>query len=251
MILAERIFRRKDFAETSKYGWRVHPVTKVRSFHYGIDYGTKGEKWEQFALEKGIVVSAGIDSSGAGAIFAWVEYPRLNIRLLHYHLDKVFVRKGQSVNENTVIGLTGTTGRSTGIHLHLGVKRKINGSWVYIDPATVDYKPFTSELADNGVWDIETTKALQKRFNTVVDGVISGQTIMYYNIAVHGMKSGWFGSQLIRAIQKWLGISVNGKLNQPTIKALQKRLGTIQDGVISSNSLMVRELKKRLRENTL
>lgn len=141
MKIAERTFRRKDYRLTSPYGTRIHPVTKVKSFHWGVDYGTQGQKWKQYALEEGTVLSAGVDnsSSGQGALFAWVSYPRLGIKCLYYHLDVVYVKRGQSVTHDTVIGLTGTTGRSTGIHLHLGTK------WLktdaYFDPETFDYQP--------------------------------------------------------------------------------------------------------------
>lgn len=139
MKLATRIFRRSDWYVTSPFGTRKDPITKKNAFHNGCDYGTSGNKWPQYALEKGTVEEAGKDSSGA--IYAWIKYPRLGFSLLHYHLDKVFVKKGQSVTENTVIGNTGATGKSTGVHLHLG-KRAI-GSKTYDDPHAYDYKEET------------------------------------------------------------------------------------------------------------
>jgi len=139
MKLANRIFNREDWRVTSKFGNRIHPVTKVKSFHSGTDYGTQGQKWEQHALEQGVVLSSGIDSGGYGALFAWVSYPRLGIKCLHYHLDKVFVKRGQNVTHDTVIGTTGTSGRSTGIHLHLGIKHLSDDK--YFDSETYDYIP--------------------------------------------------------------------------------------------------------------
>jgi len=141
MKLAERIFKRIDYRRTSPYGWRTHPVTGVRKFHQGEDYGTQLEKWPQYALESGKVVSCGKDWAGMGAIFAWVEYPRLKTRLLHYHLDELKVSRGQVVNENTIIGTTGRSGRATGIHLHLGVKLFKEGKWVYVDPDSINFIP--------------------------------------------------------------------------------------------------------------
>ena len=75
------------------------------------------------------------------------------------------------MNEKAPIGLTGNTGNSTGIHLHLGVKKKINGKWVYVDPETIDYIPQTIKV--NGILDVPTIKELQKRCGTTVDGIIS------------------------------------------------------------------------------
>ena len=242
MKLAERIFRRNDYSVTSAYGWRIHPVTKAQSFHSGTDYGTKGQKWNQYALENGVVLSAGVDRQGANALFAWVSYPRLGIKCLHYHLDQVLVKTGQGVNEHTVIGTTGTTGRSTGIHLHLGVKSlKTN---TYFDPETYNYS-----LTLSGAWDEQYTRDLQKFFGTTQDSIISGQLVILPNIKI--MKWGVTGSQLVRAVEKWLGLPITGQLTKRVIMAWQGRMGTVQDGVISPNSALVREMKQRMSEGTL
>ena len=144
MKLAARTFRReysKDkkkgcYYITSKFGWRKDPISGEYKGHQGCDYGTNGEKYKQYALENGTVEASYKDNYGA--ICARVAYPRLGIRLTYAHLDKVYVKSGQKVTADTVIGLTGTTGYSTGIHLHLGV-RKI-GSTTWIDPETIDYQ---------------------------------------------------------------------------------------------------------------
>ena len=135
MKLATQIFRRDDWTLTSPFGMRIHPVTKVATMHKGSDYSTKGQKWPQHALEDGKVLSAGKDSQGG--IWAWVQYPRLGIDNFHYHLDAVFVKAGQKVNRDTVIGNTGTTGQSTGIHMHLGLRK--SGTTAFIDPHAYDY----------------------------------------------------------------------------------------------------------------
>ena len=135
MKLAERTFRRSDYYITSPFGKRINPVTKKDSFHSGVDYGTNREKWKQYALEDGKVLRAGYNAKGYGH-YAEIEYPRLGISLFYGHFDKKYIKAGDIVNEDTIIGLTGTTGMSTGIHLHLGLK--ING--VYVNPEEYDYK---------------------------------------------------------------------------------------------------------------
>ncbi len=135
MKLAERTFRRSDYYITSPFGKRINPVTKKDSFHSGVDYGTNREKWKQYALEDGKVLRAGYNAQGYGH-YAEIEYPRLGVSLFYGHFDKKYIKAGDIVNEDTIIGLTGTTGMSTGIHLHLGLK--INGN--YVDPEKYDYK---------------------------------------------------------------------------------------------------------------
>lgn len=144
MKLAERTFRR-DYSKskkkgcyyiTSKFGWRKDPISGEYKGHKGCDYGTNGEKYKQYALENGTVESTYKDSYGA--ICTRIAYPRLGIRLTYAHLDKVYVKKGQKVTKDTVLGLTGTTGYSTGIHLHMGVQKIGSSTW--IDPESIDYQ---------------------------------------------------------------------------------------------------------------
>lgn len=97
-----------------------------------MDYGTNGRKKPQYAIENGVVLSCGRDWAYGGAKYVWVKYPRLDVKMLHYHLDEIKVKTGQAVSKDTVLGTTGMTGRATGIHLHLGLKRLSGGD--YIDP---------------------------------------------------------------------------------------------------------------------
>lgn len=135
MKLATRVFRREDWYVTSNFGNRYHPITGTYSWHNGTDYGTYGNKWPQYAVENGTVETAGRD--GQGGIFAWVKYPRIGIRMLHYHLDSLNVKSGQEVNKDTIIGYTGTTGQSTGIHLHMSITKI--GSNDRFNPHTFEY----------------------------------------------------------------------------------------------------------------
>lgn len=139
MKLAERIFKRNDYVLTSNYGMRIHPITKNQQFHKGTDYGTHGVKWPQYALEDGKVIGCGSD---AGALYVWIRYSRLGIDVLHYHLHTYFVKKGQIVDGATMIGITGRTGRATGIHLHLQVRNSQTKKG--FDPESYDYKPMTA-----------------------------------------------------------------------------------------------------------
>lgn len=146
MKLATRIFNRErcenasgnpnDYYITSRFGRRTDPLTGKTTYHNGVDYGTHNNKWPQYALEDGIVDNVFEDQYGAKDI--WVSYPRLGYRCLHGHLDRFNVKKGQSVNHNTILGYTGMTGRANGIHLHLGVKYIGGSEW--IDPESIDYQ---------------------------------------------------------------------------------------------------------------
>ena len=151
--LSNKIFHDAKHRVSSPFGARSVISTsagKTSSFHSGCDYSTYGEKLPQYAITNGTVLSCGIDTAYGGAKYVWVSYPSLGVKMLHYHLDDITVKSGQKVNENTVLGHTGQTGKATGIHLHLGLKRLEGGS--YIDPekwsAEVYEKSEASSKAD-------------------------------------------------------------------------------------------------------
>lgn len=133
--LSNLIFHEKKHYLSSPYGPRKSMNTskgKTASFHDGVDYATYSVKLPQYPVGDGVVTSCGTDWAYGGAKYVWVSYPDIGVKMLHYHLDSICVKKGQAVNKNTVLGYTGKTGRATGIHLHLGLKLLSGGG--YIDP---------------------------------------------------------------------------------------------------------------------
>lgn len=133
--LSNLIFHDGEHWISSPFGSRASFQTSAGAtgtFHNGVDYATNGKKLAQYAIASGSVLSCGVDYAYGGAKYVWVSYPQYGVKMLHYHLDSIAVKAGQSVNANTVLGYTGATGKATGIHLHLGVKRLSGGD--YIDP---------------------------------------------------------------------------------------------------------------------
>lgn len=114
---------------TSNYGRRADPFTGVTSFHTGID----------MAMPSGTPVyssmSGKIESVGYTNIFGnYVIIKHVNgYQTLYAHLTKSLVKSGQNVAQGAKIGLVGSTGYSTGPHLHFTVFK--NGKLV--DPMTV------------------------------------------------------------------------------------------------------------------
>lgn len=134
--LSNDIFKNADHYITSSFGRRGSFSTSkgnTGSFHSGVDYGTNKLKIPQYAVAQGYIQSCGADSAAyGGALYVWVVYPDLGVRMLHYHLDSIAVKSGQKVKKGTKLGCTGMTGKATGIHLHLGIKKLSGGD--YIDP---------------------------------------------------------------------------------------------------------------------
>lgn len=104
------------------------------------------------------------------------------------------------------------------------------------------YDTRTTGIAVDGIMGTATTKATQKYFGTVQDGVISGQ--YKANIArcsgITTMKAGRKGSAMVRALQRWLGVADDGHLGEKTIKAWQRKMGTTVDGTISKPSQLIK-----------
>lgn len=96
----------------------------------------------------------------------------------------------------------------------------------------------------DGVWGEATTRALQKYLGTVQDGIISHQLVSSEKLLIsrfgHTFQfdSTKKGSLCIRALQKKLGVSVDGLLGKNTIKAIQKWLGVSADGVCGKNTTL-------------
>lgn len=106
---------------SSKPGMRRHPILKKMKFHAGWDYAApKGTPVK--AAAKGKVTHAG----KAGAYGNLIKIAHAEGYETRYaHLSKILVKAGQTVEAGTVIGQVGSTGRSTGPHLHF--EKRLNG----------------------------------------------------------------------------------------------------------------------------
>ena len=117
-------------AISSVFGWREHPLTGDRRFHSGID----------LAAASGTPVLAAY--SGQVEIADWVGGYGVTVVLNHNsaqqtlygHMSEVFVRPGQWVERGTVIGRVGSTGNSTGPHLHFETRQLTPNGWVATNP---------------------------------------------------------------------------------------------------------------------
>ena len=106
---------------------RRHPVTGVRSLHGGIDIAVKEGTWVG-AAAAGTVIFASHDAGHYGtAVYIYHG----NGYVTHYgHLSKIYTHVGQKVKARQLIAKSGSTGRSTGPHLHFTIKKND----VSIDP---------------------------------------------------------------------------------------------------------------------
>lgn len=101
--------------------------------HYGVDMTDKDRKdYTVYASGKGKVSHAGFNKSGGNVvviIYRDCQLPNGNTRdivLRYFHLKTIKVKVGQNVNKDTIIGLYGNTGYSSGAHLHLECDTDVN-----------------------------------------------------------------------------------------------------------------------------
>ncbi len=103
---------------TSPFGYRQHPTTGARTFHYGIDiaaaYGSR-----ILAAAGGTVLETGTDR-------AYGKYVILDhgngVTTFYGHCSKILVKKGKKVTGDTAVALMGSSGISTGTHLHFEIR---------------------------------------------------------------------------------------------------------------------------------
>ncbi len=104
---------------SSHFGWRVFPGDGERELHVGVDIvADKGTPVR--SMTKGTVIFAGLDGEGGGKMVTVKSYHRGKVKLIRYmHLSKIGVKRGAKVRPRTLLGRVGSTGRSTGPHLHI------------------------------------------------------------------------------------------------------------------------------------
>lgn len=130
------------FTKTSDYGYRVHPVTgEQNKFHSGIDLAPSPNT-DIVSSASGTVLETGYAPSGLG-YYVYIEHNIGGKKYItaygHMMAGSIVVSKGQNVQAKQKIGVVGTTGMSTGIHLHfmIMVDKVCFVSDCLLDPAFV------------------------------------------------------------------------------------------------------------------
>jgi murein DD-endopeptidase MepM/ murein hydrolase activator NlpD len=108
----------ETYRPTSGFGYRRDPFTRRGALHEGQDFGGPRNA-PVLATAPGTVVEA--RRSGAYGLLVEIDHG-MGIRTRYAHLKKVSVRKGQKVGVRDRVGIMGSTGRSTGAHLHYEIR---------------------------------------------------------------------------------------------------------------------------------
>lgn len=123
---------------TSLFGWRTHPISGDTRFHSGTDLGAPMGTPVLAAYSGRVTVA---DFLGGYGLAVVLEHPdpaqpnQANRQTLYAHLSELFVQPGEWIEQGAVIGRVGSTGNSTGPHLHFEIRELSPSGWVAINPS--------------------------------------------------------------------------------------------------------------------
>jgi murein DD-endopeptidase MepM/ murein hydrolase activator NlpD len=116
---------------TSLFGWRIHPISGAQRMHTGTDIGAPMGTPVLAALTGRVILA---DNMGGYGMAVALEHENGMRQTLYAHMSELFVRPGDVVQQGTVIGRVGSTGASTGAHLHFELRQMLpDGTWVAQD----------------------------------------------------------------------------------------------------------------------
>jgi hypothetical protein len=209
----------------SGFGWRIHPITKKRTFHRGIDYGgvfnvlSAGDGRVAYVAPDWATLTPLQKRRQSGGNVVVIQHANDCFTAYFHGAHQSPLKVGQRVKAGDVIYRSGTTGLSTGNHLHFEVRTKQHSG--HVDPIPYLNASNTPTASHNtvkvtGRLNKETWKAWQEvlrdhGYNGIIDGIA--------------------GPMTHRAIQQSVGTPKTGVLDVATRKAVQKRVGVKQDGI--------------------
>jgi murein DD-endopeptidase len=241
---------------TSPYGWRVHPISKVRRHHNGTDFGGT---FDVLAAADGVVIAKGANMDidrGFGNSLTIKHDDNVQTLYAHGRVASKF-NVGDRIKSGDVVFVSGSTGAATGPHLHFEVR--INGNLVnpetYINkevnkpiPSTPSELPLVvvDGVLNRGTWRrIQTWLKKEWGYTGKIDGIPGRIT---YSALQRFLKAHWgytgridgsAGRLTWTAAQKWLKAShgytgrIDGIPGRLTYSALQRFANTVKkDGTL-------------------
>jgi murein DD-endopeptidase MepM/ murein hydrolase activator NlpD len=155
---------KKDWKVTSPFGWRVHPIEKIKKHHNGVDlWGPKAKIWNE-AWHDGRVIAAGTsklkNADGSLGGVGWYVDIRSKIngkwyvtRYAHMVENSLRVVKGEKVKAGTKLGIMGNTGASAGRPLHFEICQGKVHRWTLDGKGFVDPLKFVRATIEQ--WELE------------------------------------------------------------------------------------------------
>ncbi|NEZ66274.1 M23 family peptidase [Leptolyngbyaceae cyanobacterium CCMR0082] len=116
---------------SSLFGWRMHPIFGVQRFHSGTDIAAPMGTSVVATQSGRVTVSEYLGGYGLTVI---LRHNDNSLESRYAHLAQILVQPGEWVEQGEVIGLVGSTGNSTGPHLHFELRQLTSNGWVVLNP---------------------------------------------------------------------------------------------------------------------
>ena len=127
----QMLFPLKSWAPiTSVFGWRNHPISQTWRLHTGTDLGALWGTPVVAAFSGTVEVADILDGYGVTVV---LHHGDRNQQTLYAHLSEIFVKPGEHIKQGEVLGRVGSTGNSTGPHLHFELREWQGTGWVALD----------------------------------------------------------------------------------------------------------------------
>lgn len=193
-----------DFLKmNSDYGYRTDPINKCKRFHDGIDL--KCNHARVYAMLPATVKQVHYGKTGYGN---YVVLDHGNFSCLYAHLALITVSEGQQIAAGTIVGLSGSSGRSTGPHLHIKMLSSQTGKSINPEPFIAYLNNYIGQLQDKMAYlkfgtrlDMELSianlyKALEK-YDVKFKKIVVAQALL---------ETGYFSSHVCREYNNLFGL---------------------------------------------
>lgn len=222
---------------TSPFGMRT--IFGKKQMHKGIDLVGKNNTLDDIiAFADGTVTISKLSDS-AGEYVQIDHGNNIYTRYLHMESGSRKVKVGAKVKKGQVLGRMGSTGNSTGAHLHFDIN--INGSYVDPEPYLEGTKAFTNSKTKKDKTVLNWQKAAKKdKFVIATDGIWGKECEKIASKAVCKNRDNEFRyKNLTKIVQKAVGAKVDGKFGSGTEKAVkeyQRKNRLTADGCVGLNT---------------
>jgi peptidoglycan hydrolase-like protein with peptidoglycan-binding domain len=246
----------KQYRITSDFGWRTHPIEKIKKHHNGTDLWGAAEPLYIESWYDGVVVEAGTSkqrlASGAVGGVGWYVDVQSKIngkfyvsRYAHLVPNSLKVKKGQKVEAGTILGKMGTSGASTGKHLHFEIVAGKKHVWDLKGKGFVNPMAFVKSIieqekiiAEGKLATLDTAPVAEAPVNheEVAVKLIEAEkeTPAPVKVAFVNLKKGSKGKN-VKVVQGKLKLTddgVFGPLTEGAVKKFQKNSKLPETGIV-------------------
>jgi murein DD-endopeptidase MepM/ murein hydrolase activator NlpD len=231
----------KEYKITSPYGWRTHPVQKIRKHHNGVDLWGAAEPLYLEAWHDGTVIAAGtsklkLPNGGLGGVGWYVDIHSVIggkdyvSRYAHMVPDSLQVKVGQKVEAGTVVGKMGASGEVTGKHLHFEICQGKKHTWTADGAGFVDPLAFVQAVM-NQAGIVASAPAPTPSTAPTAPAPVHGPAKPKLSGSLRQGSSG----VAVRYLQSVLGLRTDGQFGPITdraVRAFQAAQGLKVDGIV-------------------